>query len=83
MKARIAAVQYKLRHIDDWAGFEAQVRFVLDAAAAVDLGVFSRTDGIKQFSGGNAELKNALFNWGLGAVAWLVTGKVLDKVVRP
>lgn len=33
MKARIAAVQYKLRHIDDWAGFEAQVNFVLNAAA--------------------------------------------------
>ncbi len=59
------------------------VRFVLDAAAAVDLGVFSRTDGIKQFSGANADLKNALFNWGLGAVAWLVIGKVLDKFVRP
>lgn len=33
MKARIAAVQYKLRHIDDWAGFEKQVDFVLNAAA--------------------------------------------------
>ncbi|TRZ91016.1 MAG: acyltransferase [Rhodocyclaceae bacterium] len=33
MRARIAAVQYKLRHIDDWAGFEAQVNFVLNAAA--------------------------------------------------
>lgn len=33
MKSRIAAVQYKLRHIDDWAGFEAQVDFVLNAAA--------------------------------------------------
>lgn len=59
------------------------VRFDLDAAASVDLGVFSRTDGIKQFSGGSADLKNALFNWGLGAVAWLVIGKVLDEVVRP
>jgi predicted amidohydrolase len=33
MRSRIAAVQYKLRHIDDWAGFEAQVDFVLNAAA--------------------------------------------------
>ena len=33
MKSRIAAVQYKLRYIEDWAGFEAQVNFVLNAAA--------------------------------------------------
>ncbi|MBU0751747.1 MAG: carbon-nitrogen hydrolase family protein [Gammaproteobacteria bacterium] len=33
MRARIAAVQYKLRHIDDWQGFEDQVNFVLNAAA--------------------------------------------------
>jgi predicted amidohydrolase len=33
MKARIAAIQYQLRHIDNWEGFEAQVNFVLNAAA--------------------------------------------------
>ena len=33
MRTRIAAVQYKLRHIDNWEGFEAQVNFVLNAAA--------------------------------------------------
>ncbi len=33
MRARIAAVQYKLRHIDNWEGFEKQVNFVLNAAA--------------------------------------------------
>jgi len=33
MKVRIAAVQYLLRAIDDWDGFENQVRFVLKAAA--------------------------------------------------
>jgi hypothetical protein len=59
------------------------VRFILDAANAVDLGIFSRTDGIKEFTGSNAGVKNALFNWGLGAVAWLVIGKVLDKIIRP
>ena len=25
----------------------------------------------------------ALFNWGLGAVVWLVVGRILDRVVRP
>lgn len=59
------------------------VRFILDAANTVDLGIFSRNGGIKDFTGSNSELKNALFNWGLGAVAWLVIGKVLDKIVRP
>lgn len=61
----------------------ALVDFVLRAADAVDLGVFSREDGIKQFRGVGAEVKNALVNWGLGAVAWLVFGRVLDRIVRP
>ena len=33
MKARIAAVQYQLRPVSDWDGFENQVRSTLDAAA--------------------------------------------------
>ncbi len=33
MKVRIAAVQYLLRSISDWDGFENQVRFTLKAAA--------------------------------------------------
>lgn len=33
MKVRIAAIQYQLRHIADWQGFEQQVNFVLNAAA--------------------------------------------------
>ena len=61
----------------------ALVQWVLDAADKLDLGVFSRKDGIKQFSGHDAATKNALVNWGLAAVAWLVVGRVLDRVVRP
>ena len=59
------------------------VSFVLDGADAVDLGVFSVDNGIMKFTGENAETKNALFNWGLGAVVWLVVGKILDRVIRP
>jgi len=33
VKVRIAAVQYPLRNINDWQGFEDQVRFTLKAAA--------------------------------------------------
>ncbi len=61
----------------------ALVQFVLDGADAVDLGVFSREDGIKQFTGSNAETKNALFNWGIGAIVWLIVGRILERVIRP
>ena len=56
---------------------------VLRAADYVDLDVFSRKDGIKQFRGQGAEVKNALFNWGLGAIAWLVVGRILDRIIKP
>ena len=59
------------------------VDFVLDSADAIDLGVFSRDNGIKEFAGDDAETKNALFNWGIGAVAYLVVGRIVDRVVRP
>jgi hypothetical protein len=59
------------------------VQFVLDGADAVDLGVFSVDNGIMKFTGENAETKNALFNWGIGAVVWLLVGRVLDRVIRP
>ena len=59
------------------------VDFVLRAADYVDLGVFSREDGIKQFRGQGADVKNALFNWGLGAIAWLVVGRILVRIVKP
>jgi hypothetical protein len=59
------------------------VKFVLEGADRVDLGIFSKDNGIKEFSGANAETKNALFNWGLGAVVWLVVGRILDRLIRP
>ena len=59
------------------------VQLVLDGADAVDLGVFSVDNGIMKFTGENAETKNALFNWGIGAVVWLVVGRILDRVIRP
>ena len=59
------------------------VKFVLDGANAVDLGLFSRSNGIKDFTGDNAEVKNALFNWGIGAVVYLVVGRILDRLIRP
>ena len=61
----------------------ALVRFVLDTANTLDLGIFSRSNGIKHFTGENADVKNALLNWGLGAVAWLVLGRILERLIRP
>lgn len=59
------------------------VDFVRDWANRVDLGVFSPVNGIKEFTGEHADVKNALFNWGLGSVFWLVLGRILDRVLRP
>jgi hypothetical protein len=59
------------------------VKFVLAGADRVDLGIFSKDNGIKQFHGPDAETKNALFNWGLGAAAWLFVGRVLYRAIRP
>lgn len=59
------------------------VAAILRAASWVDLDVFSRQDGIKQFRGEGAQVKNALVNWGLGAIAWLVVGRVLYRIIKP
>jgi len=59
------------------------VDFVLRAADAVDLGVFSREDGVWHFDAEGAKVKNALVNWGLGAIAWLVVGRILDRIIKP
>jgi hypothetical protein len=59
------------------------VKFVLDVADRVDLGFFDKDNGIKQFTGKNADVKDALFNWGIGALAWLVAGRLVDRVLRP
>ncbi|WP_230486630.1 hypothetical protein [Nocardioides anomalus] len=59
------------------------VKFVLEGADRVDLGIFSKDNGIKQFGGDDPETKNALFNWGIGAVAWLIVGRIVDRLVRP
>ena len=61
----------------------AIVSFVLDVADRLDLGVFSREQGIFTFSGKDAATKDALVNWGIAAIAYLVAGKVLDRIIRP
>ena len=59
------------------------VQFVLDTADKLDLGVFDLHDGVFSFHGKNAETKDALLNWGLAAVSWLIAGRILDRIIRP
>jgi hypothetical protein len=61
----------------------ALVKFVIDVADAIDLRVFSRDNGVFEFDGDNAATKDALANWGLGAVAYLVAGRILERIIRP
>lgn len=58
-------------------------RALLDVARVVDLGVFTPVDGLHEFGGPDAVTRDALFNWGVGAIAWLVLGAVLERVLRP
>jgi hypothetical protein len=61
----------------------AIVKFVLDAADTLDLEVFSRDNGIFKPENDPQGVKSALINWGIGALAYLVVGKVLDRIIRP
>ncbi|CAM3451178.1 hypothetical protein NODU109028_17610 [Nocardioides dubius] len=59
------------------------VQAVRDGAGFLDLGLFSMDNGIKEFTGDNADIKNSLFNWGLAAVVWLIVGRLLERIIRP
>jgi hypothetical protein len=48
----------------------------------LDLGALSRDNGLFSFDGKNAATKNALTNWGIAAVIWLVIGRVADRILR-
>lgn len=60
----------------------ALVRLVLDLAGVFD-GPFSKDDGIFAFTGTNAEKLDAVTNWGLGAIVYMVIGNVLRRLLRP
>jgi hypothetical protein len=58
------------------------VEFITNVADAVS-GPFSRTDGIFDFTGKNAVAKNALLNWGIAAIVYLVIGRLLANAIAP
>jgi len=69
-------------------GFEKDnplVQFFIAGADFFDLDIFSRTrgEGIKSFGGENAEVKNALFNWGIAAIVYLIVGRIVVRIIQP
>ena len=58
------------------------VELVINTAEAIS-GPFSRTDGIFSFKGDNAASKNALLNWGIAAIVYLVIGRFLANAIAP
>jgi hypothetical protein len=66
-------------------GDNSLVKFCIDTADKLDLGAFSRIDGVAHWKGHShsALTKNACVNWGLAAVVWLIVGKIVERIVRP
>jgi hypothetical protein len=67
-------------------GANSLVKFIEDTADKLDFGVFERgKNGVAHFKGHSqaALTKNALVNWGLAALVWLVGGKIVERIVKP
>lgn len=62
------------------------VTFIQGLADRVDLGWFDLDNPVKDFrdkSDPNGDVKNALFNYGIAAVVYLVVGRFLERIIRP
>ncbi len=60
----------------------AVVRLITQFDDLVD-GPLGRDNGIFAFHGKNEVAKEALVNWGIAALVYLLIGRVLARVVRP
>lgn len=58
------------------------VKFVLNVADGID-GPFGRDNGIFAFHGNNADAKNAVVNWGIAALVYLLIGRYLQRLLAP
>jgi hypothetical protein len=58
------------------------VKLILDVADGIS-GPFSRDNGIFDFTGKNAESKNALLNWGIAAIVYLFIGRFGGNAITP
>ena len=61
----------------------AAVGFVTGTADRLGLGLLSRDGAIPTPGRDPDGVQSALVNWGLGAIAYLVAGKILDRTIRP
>ncbi|WP_051218528.1 hypothetical protein [Nocardioides insulae] len=59
------------------------VSFVLDLADVADVGVFDLGQPIVAFDGESAATNTVLVNYGVGALCWLVVGRLGDRILRP
>lgn len=59
------------------------VKLARDLADVFDLGFFDLDNPVKAFDDPNGAVKTALFNYGLGAVVYLVLGRILERIIRP
>jgi hypothetical protein len=62
------------------------VKLFYDIADTVDLGFFDLENPIKEFTDKNredAETKTALFNYGIGAILYLIVGRIVEKLIHP
>jgi len=64
-------------------GHNGLVKGILNLADVADVGVFDLTNPIKTFTGSDVLIKTALLNYGLGALAWLIVGRILTWAIRP
>lgn len=58
------------------------VKAITDIADTIS-GPFSRDNGIFDFRGKNAIAKNALLNWGIAAIVYLLIGRFLANAIAP
>ncbi len=66
-------------------GSNSIVKFIEDTADNIS-GPFSRDNGIFHFTGKNAASnlkKDALLNWGIAAIVYLVIGRVISNLIAP
>lgn len=59
------------------------VQLVRDLANTFDLGFFDLDEPVKKFENPNADVKTALFNYGIAAVVYLIVGRFLERIIRP
>jgi HAMP domain-containing protein len=78
----VAAFSYALELNEE----NALVSRVRSLASAFDLGFFSLDNPIKEFTDDNESValtKTALTQYGLGAIFYIVVGRLAERIIRP